>query len=371
MSIDRMTQWVVRPCTPPDLDAMLELATALGSGMTTFPSDRAAIAEKIEASVASFAQTCPPESQQFLLVLEDLASGAILGTAGVYPKIGHPCGFYSYRRLREVRFSRELGVARAPEFLALSNDYTGATEVGTLAVAPGLRGSGAGRLLARSRYLLMAARPDLFASRVIAEMRGWQTTDNVSPFWEAVGRRFFDLEFPTADLLSATMGNAFIADLIPRHPICIDLLPPGVRDVIGRPHRGSAPAMAMLLAEGFRFDDMVDVFDAGPQVVANLSEIATVRSSRPGIRKAASQAASHAACLVAHPMLDRFRVVVSQAVAKIDAILVPDSSAAALDVVEGDALLWAPLDPPAPDAHRAATGGVATTEAINLCATAT
>lgn len=359
MSISRMMQWVVRPCAPADLDAMLELATALGSGMTTFPSDRTALVQKIDSSVASFAQICPPESQQFLLVLEDLASGAILGTAGVYPKIGQPCGFYSYRRLREVRFSRELAIARAPEFLALSNDYTGVTEVGTLAVAPGLRGGGAGRLLARSRYLLMAARPELFAPRVIAEMRGWQTDGNVSPFWEAVGRRFFGLDFSTADLLSATMGNAFIADLIPRHPIYIDLLPSEARDAIGRPHAGSAPAMAMLFDEGFRFDDMVDVFDAGPQVVANLSEIATVRAARPAVCRSAALPPSDTALLVVNPLLDRFRVVAAHACANNDALHIGGISAKALNVVEGDPLLAAPFDLPGKEASRTKAAEIA------------
>lgn len=339
---------------------MLELAAALGSGMTTFPSDRATLAEKIEASVASFSQNCPPEYQQFLMVLEDLPSGAILGTAGVYPRIGHPCGFYSYRLLSEVRFSRELGVARTPQLLALSNDYTGATEVGTLAVAPGLRGSGAGRLLARSRYLLMAARPELFAPRVIAEMRGWQTAGNVSPFWEAVGRRFFNLDFLTADRMSAMMGNAFIADLIPRHPIYIDLLPDDARDVIGRPHDGSAPAMAMLMAEGFRFDEMVDVFDAGPQVVASLSDIATVRSAQPGVRRSRHPARTDAAHLVANPLLDHFRVVAAEGCVEGDIVVINDVSAKALDVVDGDPLLHAPFElPKIQHPKRAPSGKVA------------
>ena len=36
----------------------------------------------------------------------------------------------------------------------------------------------------------------------------------------------------------------------------------------------------MLVSEGFVFDGMVDLFDAGPQVSANVGDIATIRDSR-------------------------------------------------------------------------------------------
>ena len=38
--------------------------------------------------------------------------------------------------------------------------------------------------------------------------------------------------------------------------------------------------MAMLMQEGFRFENYVDVFDAGPQVVAETAGIKTIAASR-------------------------------------------------------------------------------------------
>lgn len=270
--------WIVRPITLNDLGELVSLAEALGPGMTTMPADRNALAQKVERSVASFGgRECA--SREYVLVLEDTESGALLGTAAVYPNVGQPHGFFSYRITSVVHHSREFGISSVPRVLHLANDYTGATEVGTLAVRPGLRGSGAGRLLAQSRYMLLASFPDLFKGRVMAEMRGWQDALGRNPFWEAVGQHFFKMSFDEADKLSATHGAEFIADLLPKYPLYVDLLPRGARETLGRPHEASRPAMSMLLGEGFSFNGLVDVFDAGPQVDADCAEIRTVAVS--------------------------------------------------------------------------------------------
>jgi arginine N-succinyltransferase len=274
-----VSAWVVRPAAPGDLGALTALATALGPGMTTLPADRKVLAEKIDGSTETFAGRREPTAAQYLLVLEDAAGGGLLGVAAVYPSVGHPYGFFSYKVSHLVRRSRRLDVQARIEVLTLSNDYTGVTEVGSLAVLPALRGTGAGRLLARSRYMLIGAFPDRFAPRVMAELRGWQDEQGRSPFWDAVGARFFDMEFDAADRLSAVEGAEFIADLMPTHPVYPALLSPEARQAIGRPHRASAPAMAMLLAEDFRYEGNVDVFDAGPQVHAERGRIRTVAES--------------------------------------------------------------------------------------------
>lgn len=271
--------WLVRPVAPQDLGVLTELATALGPGMTTLPADQKVLGEKIESSVETFAGKREPSAAQYLLVLEDVTGGGILGVAAVYPSIGHPYGFFSYKVSQLVRRSRKLGVGAKIELLTLANDYSGATEVGSLAVLPSLRGTGAGRLLARSRYMLIGAFPDRFAPRVMAEMRGWQDDAGRSPFWDAVGARFFDMEFDAADRMSAVDGAEFIADLMPTHPIYTALLSPEARKAIGKPHKASAPAMAMLLAEDFRYEGNVDVFDAGPQVHAERDHIRTIMQS--------------------------------------------------------------------------------------------
>lgn len=335
---------VVRPIETRDLDGLVDLAESLGPGMTTLPADRATLAEKVERSVASFAGKADPIDGQYLLVLEG-DEGELLGTSALYAHVGSPYGFFSYKRLRLVQRSQAVGANCDVEMLALANDYTGTTEVGTLAVRPHLKGSGAGRLLARARYMLVAVRPDLFAPLLMAEMRGWQDSTGRNPFWDAVGSRFFSMDFATADRLSAIRGVDFISELLPKHPIYIDLLPQSARDVIGRPHDASAPAMAMLRDEGFRFEGYVDVFDVGPQVHCDRDRISTVRRSRTG--KAANLSANFAPKAPEHLVcandLAEFRLVQVGARIADGEIGLPDAARSALRADSGAALRCSPF----------------------------
>jgi arginine N-succinyltransferase len=132
------------------------------------------------------------------------------------------------------------------------------------------------------RLLFLAEYPAAFETTVVSELRGVIDESGHSPFWEAVGRHFFDIDFPRADHLSV-VNKKFIADLMPTHPIYIPLLPPAARDVIGKVHEGSRPAMRNLEEEGFRFKDKVDIFDAGPCVECARDDIRVVKESRCGI----------------------------------------------------------------------------------------
>jgi arginine N-succinyltransferase len=336
--------WVVRPVRLTDHNALSELATALGPGMTTLPDDRAALGEKIEASIASFDRRQPPEQSQFFMVLEDEESGAVLGTAAVYPSIGRPYGFFSYHVNRLIHHSQSIDFGLDTEVLHLSNEYTGTTEIGTLAVSPALRRGGAGRLLAQSRYMLMAAFPDLFADRVIAEMRGWQEPDGSNPFWSAVGERFFHMDFAKADRISAVNGAEFIADLMPKHPIYLGLLPESARAAVGRAHASSAIAMAMLIDEGFRYENCVDVFDAGPQVVAQRARIRTVAQTRIGLTPLDGSGDQPVPGLIATQDLANFRVIRSESTPGSDAIGLDAAALAALGGAAEAGLCFSPLD---------------------------
>lgn len=331
---------VVRPVALSDLDGLVDLAESLGPGMTTLPPDRSTLADKIERSVASFGGTAERAEAQFLLVLE--GDGArVLGTSALYPHVGTPYGFFSYKQIRQVQRSAAVSASLDLEMLALANDYTGTTEVGTLAVRPELKGTGAGRLLARARYMLAAVSPDLFAPLFMAEMRGWQDQAGRNPFWDAVGARFFNMDFATADRLSAVRGSDFIGEMLPRHPIYVDLLPQDAREVIGRPHRDSAPAMAMLSAEGFRYEGYVDVFDAGPQVHCQRDEIATVRQSRCGAWSGTlEEDAAH--FLISTNTLDRFRVLQAPGRPNGAEIALSAATISAIGAEAGLALRWAP-----------------------------
>jgi arginine N-succinyltransferase len=80
--------------------------------------------------------------------------------------------------------------------------------------------------------------------------------------------------------MNAVVGNQFIADLSPTHPIYARLLPPAAREALGRPHDQGRRAMDMLLEEGFHDEGYVDIFDGGPTLCARIDNLRAVRDNR-------------------------------------------------------------------------------------------
>ena len=147
-----------------------------------------------------------------------------------------------------------------------------------LFVHPDFRHSGVAALVARSRYLFIAAHRERFSDRIVADIRG-RNVDGHSPFWDAIGRPFFGTEFDEADRYNAIHGNQFIADLMPRYPVYVAMLPEAAAAVIGQAHDASLPAQRMLEAEGFLWEGYVDIFDGGPTLTVRAVDLRTVRDS--------------------------------------------------------------------------------------------
>lgn len=264
-----------------DADALLALAVAGGSGLTNLPPDRAALYAKLDGSVTALqSDTAREEGAPILFVVE--LGDKIVATSCVFPRVGAQWPFYSYRLTRQAARSDAIGRVKAQILLNLVNDFEGEAEVGGLLVDPAARGYGVGQLAAKGRYLFMAFHRSWFRERVIAELRGWQDPEGHSPVWDAIGRQFYDMDFQEADRTGALWGNQFIADLGPRYPLYVSLLPEAARAALGRPHDEGRPALEMLRGEGFSIGDYVDIFDGGPTVVAPIDAVRSVRDTRFG-----------------------------------------------------------------------------------------
>ncbi|GLQ05439.1 arginine N-succinyltransferase [Sneathiella chinensis] len=270
----------MRPATPADIETLMRISNAVGSGMSSMPTDRQTWQHKLSVSEQSFSKrVTAPEGEIYFLVMVDGETDQIVGTAAVYAGVGLDQPFYSYKVSTLVSHSAELGKKNTMGVLYLVNDYTGCTEIGSLYLSPDYRRDGNGRFLSRSRFLLLADFPERFGDTIIAEMRGWQNAAGKSPFWEHLGRKFFGLGFENADYMSAVKGNQFITDLMPRHPIYVDLLPEEARHAIGKPHDASRPALSLLEKEGFRNAGYIDIFDGGPTVQCQRVNIQTLRQT--------------------------------------------------------------------------------------------
>ncbi|MFN7180047.1 arginine N-succinyltransferase [Hyphomonas sp.] len=276
------TQYVMRPSRPDDLGALMHLAELSGPGFTSLPVDEPILAERLAKSDRAFhGRQRNLQYGKYLMMMEHVPTGQVVGCSAVKAGTGIDQPFFNYRIITLAQASHAAGNLRFDmDALVLTNEYVGYTEVGTLFLKADHRGGGAGRLAAQSRYLLMAAAPERFSDRVLAELRGVVDDEGTSPFWECLGRHFFRMDFAEADRLSATTDNQFIVDLMPKYPIYVDLLPPEAREVIGRCHSDGVGAYKLLQWEGFEFDRTVDIFDGGPLVAAQRRHIRTIQESR-------------------------------------------------------------------------------------------
>ncbi|MEO1013568.1 MAG: arginine N-succinyltransferase [Pseudomonadota bacterium] len=335
-----MTLPVIRPVRRDDFDEILALAKRAGGGMTNLPPEPDALRARIDNAVASFeADATAPGGEVYLCVLE--AEGRVLGTTAVFSAIGLDSGFVNYKVNWTFHASQQLGKRIKRRLLVPTHDFTGAGEVGSLFLSPDARGGGYGKLLARSRYLFIAQSPDLVADPICAELRGWRAPDGRQPFWDALGRHFFDMDFEEADVHNSANGNQFIADLMPRISIYVVLLPESAKDCIGKPHEGARPALEMLKREGFEYNDYIDIFDGGPLVSAKKDSIKTIRESvigRARIVKEIGEDVGVAMKLLAAGRVAGFRATRAPAAISEDELIIDRKVAEALGVRDGDAV---------------------------------
>jgi len=278
---------VIRPIAMEDLPALVALSHTTGFGFTSLPKDANLLKRRIKASLRGFINLSdedPPRGETYLFVLEDTQTKTISGTTGIVSKVGGFDPFYAYRLETNIHASAQLNVRKTIRTLHLSEQHNGPCEIGSLFLSSQYRGGGTGRLLSIARFLFMADHLDYFDSTVIAELRGVVDAQGRSPFWDAVGHHFFDIDFPSADYLSM-VNKKFIADLMPRHPIYIPLLPFSAQAVIGKVQPDTEPALAMLREEGFQLSDAIDIFDAGPVVKCDLKQIRAIRESQTTVIK--------------------------------------------------------------------------------------
>ncbi|QDQ25123.1 arginine N-succinyltransferase [Chitinimonas arctica] len=303
---------LIRSIRTTDFDALMTLASDSGVGVTTLPANEERLTRRIAASVASQAAAPDPANSSFVFVLEnDEQAGQVVGICGIEGSVGLTEPWYTYRVGTAVHTSREIGVYRRLDTLFLNNDLTGAAELCSLFLHPEWRRDGNGSLLSKSRFLFLAEFPERFDRRVIAEMRGVSDENGRSPFWESLGRHFFKMDFSEADYLTGIGQKSFIAELMPQHPVYTAFLSDEARAVIGKVHDNTLPALVMLEGEGFRYNNSVDIFDAGPTIECPLPDIRAVRDSQVLTAKPEDETQGRT-WMVANRRLDDFRVCLAQ-----------------------------------------------------------
>jgi arginine N-succinyltransferase len=296
----------IRAARRSDLRAFYNLAKLTGGGFTNLPAEKPTLEAKLEQSAQGFERAGDtPGDDLYVFMLENVDTRQIRGTCQVFGAVGTKLPFYSYLISTLTQKSDALGTTFRNQLLHLTTDLEGASEVGGLFLHPHERAGGLGLLLARSRYLFIKAHRARFGDTVLAELRGVMDEGGHSPFWDAIGGRFFDMTFPQADEFNAVHGTQFIADLFPKSPIYISMLPDSAKAVIGQPHPTGRAALKMLENEGFVWDSYVDIFDGGPTVTCRTDAIRTVREAQT-LRVADRVTESGTPMLLAHGRLQDF-----------------------------------------------------------------
>lgn len=348
----------IRPIGRDDVGSVLALSERTGTGLTTLPANRERLASRIERSLASFAGTAERAEACYMFVLIDGRPGnashnpdRIVGISAIEAAVGLTEPFYNFHVGTLVHASRALNVYTVAPTLFLANDHTGHSELCSLFLDQAFRQGKNGVLLAKSRLLFIAEFAHLFSPKIIAELRGRLTPEGKSPFWEGLGRHFFAMEYSTADYLTGMGQKSFIAELMPKHPVYVNLLPADARDAIGVVHTDTMPARAMLEQEGFRYEGYVDIFDAGPTVECFREDIHAVRQSQvlPVTLEeedpVPDRLTDEVLWLVANRDLTNFRVLVTAAPARADRFPLKAYAASTLGVAEGDTVRAVPLSP--------------------------
>jgi arginine N-succinyltransferase len=272
---------ILRPARMADLAGVENIAQKSAVGITSLPPDRERLREKIRTSEQSFTSEVDINGEEtYFFVMEDLAKGEIVGTSGIVASAGFHDRFYSYRNEIIVHASQELKVSNRIHSLHLCHDLTGCSLLASFYVDPHYAETQWPQLLSRARLLFIAEHAHRFADKLAAENPGLCDDRGQSPFWDAVGRRFFGMEYPQAERLSGGRSKTFIAELMPQYPIYVPLLPAPAQLAIGQLHPVAELPFSILLDEGFEADTYVDIFDGGPTVEARIQTLRTIRENR-------------------------------------------------------------------------------------------
>jgi arginine N-succinyltransferase len=270
---------VLRAATAGDLPDLERFAAASAVGITTLPADRAQLADRLNRSAQAFASGDDSSGEEiYLFVLED--GGRVVGTSGIAASAGFHDRFYSYRNEVVVHASAALKASNRIHTLHLCHDLTGYTLLTSFYIEPAYAQTLAPQLLSRGRLLFIAEFAERFSDRIAAESPGLADDSGRCPFWDAVGRRFFDMDYPQAERITGGRSKSFIAELMPQSPIYVPLLPEAAQWAIGQLHPVAELPFSILLDEGFDSETYVDIFDGGPTVDARVAMLKTVASSR-------------------------------------------------------------------------------------------
>lgn len=270
--------YTLRSASLDDLDDLYELSQLML--FINLPPDRDIIKSKIESSIRSF--TKPSKNlweNYYLFVLDDVRAKKIIGASMIHAQHGtedEPHYYFSVSQ--ENKFSKTLNTGFIHGTLKLGLDTNGPSEIGGLILHPEFRKSDKklGKQLSFVRFLYMGMNKNRFKENIHSELMPPFDSEGHAPLWEAIGRRFLNMEYHDADILSRS-NKEFILNLFPADTIYLTLLPIEARNAVGKVGESTIPVKKMLEGIGFKYTNEVDPFDGGPHYRANMKDIKPIK----------------------------------------------------------------------------------------------
>jgi arginine N-succinyltransferase len=276
--------YILRSVAHHDLKDLLGLSELVV--FINLPPDEQIIEKKIESSIKSFKN---PDKKKFyknyyLFVLEDLENKEVVGVSMIHAQHGTEEEPHFFLKVsQEHKFSKTLNTGFIHGTLKLGLDTNGPTEIGGLVINPECRNNPEklGKQISFVRFLYMAMYPERFKPTILSELMPPLDKQGNSPLWEAIGRRFLNMGYQEADILSRS-NKEFILSLYPSDTIYETLLPLEARNSIGKVGKETEPVKRMLESIGFKYVDEVDPFDGGPHFRTELKSIKLVQNMIKG-----------------------------------------------------------------------------------------
>lgn len=358
--------FIVRPVAHADIPALVGLATGATSGVHTMAKTPDAIARIVQLSERSFASNEQAHElagdEAYLFVLEDASNQNLIGSALISATAGSNGTFFCFRNDVLQQASRDLNISHSVHALTLCADLTSYSQLSSFFVQQNHVKQSQAALLSRARLMFAACFPERFHDHFFVSLAGYTDHQGQSPFWEALGRHFFKMDFLSAEhVVEGARNRSLIIELMPHYPVYVPLLSGEAQAAMGQVHPESEVPFDILTAEGFAADEFIDIFDGGPILEAHKNKLRSFAQATTLIVTHQVDNAAIAALdlsikndpqnatqwLIATPRVGQFRATliwsVAQAIESHTQIYLPQPICDALQVKSGDKLLCVAL----------------------------
>ncbi len=272
--------YLLRSVTENDLEELFKLSQL--ANFINLPPKKEIILQKIKRSIESFSNENSSKNlnkDYYLFIIENTETRNVIGASMIHAQHGtHDEPHFFLKVSQEHKFSNTINTGFIHGTLKLGLDMDGPSEIGGLIINPSFRGNPnkLGKQISFVRFLYIGLKPHKFKEEIHCELLPPFDNNGNSPLWEAIGRRFLNMNYHEADLLSRN-NKEFILSLFPSDTIYEALLPLEARNAIGKVGTDTLPVKKIIESIGFRYVNEVDPFDGGPHYRCKRDEITLIQ----------------------------------------------------------------------------------------------